>query len=128
MYLMWCNLRLSVLHPNSAAVAVVDSVGSDTHSAAEDVRLEQLPIEDARLETSLAEQESLNGAVRRNSRASYPARRLLELDKEEALAWMYSGFALRHMMCPIGAYMCHRGRRGWSGTSGLRQNRGTSTH
>ncbi len=25
-------------------------------------------------------------------------------------------------------YMCHRGRLGWSGTSGLRQNRGTSTH
>ncbi len=31
-------------------------------------------------------------------------------------------------MCPLGAYMCHRGRLGWSGTSGLRQNRGTSTH
>ncbi len=31
-------------------------------------------------------------------------------------------------MCPIGAYMCHRGRLGWSGTSGLGQNRGTSTH
>ncbi len=31
-------------------------------------------------------------------------------------------------MCPIGTYMCHRARLGWSGTSGLRQNRGTSTH
>ncbi len=31
-------------------------------------------------------------------------------------------------MCPIGAYMCHRGRLGWSGTSGLRENKGTSTH
>ncbi len=27
----------------------------------------------------------------------------------------------RLSMCPIGAYMCHRGRLGWSGTSGLRQ-------
>ncbi len=31
-------------------------------------------------------------------------------------------------MFPIGAYMCHRGRLGWSGTSGIRQNRGTITH
>ncbi len=31
-------------------------------------------------------------------------------------------------MCPIGAYMCHRGRLGWSGTCGLRQNWGTCTH
>ncbi len=22
-------------------------------------------------------------------------------------------------MCPVGAYICHRGRRGWSGTSGV---------
>ncbi len=31
-------------------------------------------------------------------------------------------------MCPIGAYVCHRGRLGWSGTSGLGHNWGTSTH
>ena len=31
-------------------------------------------------------------------------------------------------MCPIGAYTCHRGRLGWSGTSGLRRKRGTTTH
>ncbi len=34
----------------------------------------------------------------------------------------------RVTMCPIGAYMCHRGFLSWSGTSGLRRNRGTSTH
>ncbi len=31
-------------------------------------------------------------------------------------------------MCPIGAYLCHRGRLGWSGTSILRQNQVASTH
>ena len=31
-------------------------------------------------------------------------------------------------MCLRGAYMSHRGRLGWSGPSGLRQNWGTSTH
>ena len=30
-------------------------------------------------------------------------------------------------LCPPGACMCHRGRLGWPGTSGLTQNRSTST-
>ncbi len=41
------------------------------------------------------------------------------------LPWLWAGADLS--MCPIGVYMCHRGRLGWSGASGLRQNRGTGT-
>jgi hypothetical protein len=37
-------------------------------------------------------------------------------------------FTAAMTMCAVSAYVCHRGRLGWPGTSGLRHIRGTSTH
>jgi hypothetical protein len=44
--------------------------------------------------------------------------------KTRTPCWLHSSLGQDFMrMCPTRAYMCHRGRLGWSGTFGLKQNR-----
>ena len=46
-------------------------------------------------------------------------------EKTRTPCWLHSSLGQDFMrMCPTRTYMCHRGRLGWSGTFGLKQNRG----
>ncbi len=48
-------------------------------------------------------------------------------DTRLTFLWKYQLSPGSVSMWPVGAYMCHGGRLGWSGTSGLGKIRGTST-